>query len=316
MVPLKIILPSILLLFIVGLAFTSRIAPVENHAVQSTPTRIERGAYLANHVSGCVDCHSKRQWQYFGHPHAPGTEGAGGEFFDFTVGQIYSPNITPAALGSWTDGEIYRAITSGVSKDGRLLSSQMPFPEYRKVATEDIYSLIAYLKSLAPIDNKVPVSQLKIPFKFYHRLTYLPADPQPIPPSSDEVSYGEYLTNLAGCQYCHTPKKWMMPMAGMEFAGGSEHLVPGGKVYSANITPHLGTGIGAWSKEAFIQRFKIYAYPQMNEVPTPEGLNTVMPWLSYAGMSEEDLGAIYEYLIRQKPIEHAVNRFLPDASTK
>jgi len=122
--PLKILILSILLLLILGLAFSSRIPPAESHVVQSTPAQIERGAYLANHVSVCIDCHSERQWQYFGHPHAPGTEGAGGEFFDLPVGPIYS-----AALGSWTDGEIYRAITSGVSKDGRLLSSQMPFPQ-------------------------------------------------------------------------------------------------------------------------------------------------------------------------------------------
>ena len=99
----------------------------------------------------------------------------------------------------------------------------MPYPEFRKVGTEDIYAIIAYIKTLEPISNEVPVSEIKLPFNIYHRVTNRPADPQEIPPASDTVAYGAYLTNMAGCQYCHTPTKWLLPVAGMEFAGGHEY---------------------------------------------------------------------------------------------
>lgn len=79
------------------------------------------------------------------------TLGAGGEKFDRTMnfpGEFYSKNITPFALKKWTDGGIYRAITSGVSKDGHPFFPVMPYPNYNQMATEDVYSLIAYLRSL------------------------------------------------------------------------------------------------------------------------------------------------------------------------
>ena len=63
-----------------------------------------------------------------------------------------SPNITPFRLKDWTDAEIYRAITSGVSKDGHPLFPIMPYPAYGTLDSEDIYSVIAYIRSIPSID--------------------------------------------------------------------------------------------------------------------------------------------------------------------
>ena len=112
--------------------------------VEVTPERIERGRYLANSVCVCMDCHSQRDWNAFAAPLKPGTFGAGGEKFDRTMqfpGEFYSKNLTPFALGSWTDGEIYRAITSGVNKDGHPFFPVMPYLNYNKLATEDVHSI-------------------------------------------------------------------------------------------------------------------------------------------------------------------------------
>ncbi|MCP4295604.1 MAG: cytochrome C, partial [Proteobacteria bacterium] len=78
-------------------------------------------------------------------------------------------------------------------------------------------------------------------------------------------------------------------------------------VFSGNITPDLETGIGAWSKEMFIQRFKSSA-PMIDEKPSKDviAFNTVMPWAMYSGMKAEDLGAIYSYLKTIAPIKNAV----------
>ncbi|HCT24427.1 MAG TPA: cytochrome C, partial [Chitinophagaceae bacterium] len=54
--------------------------------VQATPEKIARGEYLANHVTVCMDCHSKRDWTKFSGPVTPGTLGMGGDRFDESVG--------------------------------------------------------------------------------------------------------------------------------------------------------------------------------------------------------------------------------------
>ena len=77
------------------------VGPVQNITVQATPERLARGAYLANHVSVCIDCHATRNWEYFSGPPLAGTEGKGGEVFDEKSGfpgTIYAHNITPGPL--------------------------------------------------------------------------------------------------------------------------------------------------------------------------------------------------------------------------
>ena len=93
------------------------VAAAKDIHVEITPERLERGKYLANYVTNCIDCHSKRDFTKFSGPIVPGTEGMGGEVFDGpkadVPGVIYARNITPAGIGDWTDGELFRAITVG-----------------------------------------------------------------------------------------------------------------------------------------------------------------------------------------------------------
>ena len=79
---------------------------------------------------------------------------------------------------------------------------------------------------------------------------------------------------------------------------------------SANITPDRENGIGVWTKEQFITRFRTYADGIYNAPDVKEGeFNTIMPWTFYAGMTDEDLGAIYDYLRTIKPIPIRVTKF-------
>jgi len=91
----------------------------EDLKLEYTPERIERGRYLATAVSVCMDCHSTRDWSKFSGPLKEGTLGKGGDRFDHSVGMpgvFYSKNITPAGIGRYTDGELFRTITTGVTK--------------------------------------------------------------------------------------------------------------------------------------------------------------------------------------------------------
>jgi hypothetical protein len=129
--------------------------------VELTPQRIERGRYLANSVTVCMDCHSTRDWSRFSGPITAGTEGRGGERFDHSVGfpgVYFSKNITPFGISRYTDGELYRVITSGVTKEGRAIFPVMPYPYYGRMEDEDVYSIIAYLRTLKPIESTVPYS--------------------------------------------------------------------------------------------------------------------------------------------------------------
>ena len=134
-------------------------------------------------------------------------------------------------------------------------------------------------------------------------------NPQRCPQPEDGAAYGRYLVTLASCTHCHTPHDGAEPVAGKEFAGGVEFPFPDGSVArSANITPDLETGIGSWSKQAFVNRFKPYRDAAQLAHVGPGERKTVMPWSQYAGMTERDLGAIYDYLRTLAPVRSEVSR--------
>ncbi len=282
--------------------------------VEVSTERVARGKYLANHVMVCIDCHSTRDWSKFSGPIVPGTEGKGGDIFDESMGfpgTFYAKNITPYGIGNWKDGEIYRAITTGVNKDGEPFFPVMPYSYYGKLDKEDIISVIAYLRTLTPVKNDVEESSPSFPMNLILRT--IPENPQftKRPDKSDLAAYGKYLTSSAACIECHTQADKGKLLDGLEFAGGREFQFPTGEVLrSANITPDMETGIGKWTKEQFIARFKQYDNPESHNIPVKPGeFNTIMPWTMYAGMETDDLSAIYEYLRTVKPLSNRVEKF-------
>jgi hypothetical protein len=88
-------------------------------------------------------------------------------------------------------------------------------------------------------------------------------------------------------------------------------------VVSSNLTPDLETGIGRWTPEVFVGVFKAYASPDSPRLRvTDPGKNTVMPWLQYAGMTEDDLKAIFEYLRTLKPVQKKIAVAPQDGSSQ
>src|SRR5690606_14148264 len=283
-------------------------------SIEITPDRVERGKYLANHVAVCIECHSGRDWSLFTGPIIEGKEGEGGEIFDQSMGlpgRFISKNITPFGLGDWTDGEVFRAITSGVSKDGKALFPVMPHPAYGKMDKEDIYSIIAYLRTLEPIESHPEASKPDFPMNFI--LNTIPQKPEfsTIPPKTDVVNYGRYLTSAASCYECHTRQE-KGKYIGKDFAGGFEFKFPDGSILrSANITPHE-TGIGNWTKEQFLERFRAYTDSAFVPHPVDPGeFQTVMPWTFYGHMEAEDLEAIFRFLQTVEPVDQVNVLFTP-----
>ena len=226
---------------------------------------------------------------------------------------IYAKNITPAAIGNWTDGELYRLITAGVNKNNEALFPLMPYLSYSIMDPDDVQSIICYIRTLKPVSNNVPESKLNFPLNYIVRT--MPKDPAPMkrPPESDRVNYGHYLARLAGCSDCHTPMAKGEPIPGKEFAGGNEFVISNyGTVRSANITPNKNTGIGNWTEDFFVERFKYYDNPEKKYIKiNPGELQTYMPWTLFAGMKENDLRAIYSYLKTLKAVDNRVIKFTP-----
>ncbi|WP_339712051.1 c-type cytochrome [Cyclobacterium amurskyense] len=309
---------SFLLILIIGsLVYIQMILPdvgnpPENMKLSTSSETLNRGKYLANHVMICIDCHSQRDFSLFSGPPIPGTEGSGGEVFDHAMGfpgTFISPNITPAHLTSYSDGELFRLITTGVKKDGDPIFPIMPYANYGKMDKEDILSVIAYIRTLSPIEKVQPTSEPDFPFSLIMRTIPQRAEFSTRPPESDAIAYGKYLVNAAACNDCHT-KFENGKYTGEHLAGGRVFNMPDGNILtSPNLTPHK-TGLGNWTKEQFIERFKQYEdRNKLGKVQAGE-MQTIMPWNMYAGMTVKDLGAIYTYIQSLKPVDNQVNKFL------
>jgi len=288
------------------------VGDAEDIRVDLTPQRIERGKYLAMHVAVCMDCHSPHDGSKFGAPMDSTHLGAGGMKFDAGLGfpgTVTVPNITPYNLKNWTDGEIYRAITTGVKKDGSAIFPMMPWPYYSKMDKEDVYAIIAFLRTLKPVAITHPKAELDFPLNILVHTMPKKAVPGTVPNTNDTVAYGAYLVQTAACMDCHSQDDQGVPLPGLEFAGGKAFKVSTGTVQTANITPDVSTGIGSWTREQFVARFK--AYNDVTKAATLQkgDFNSVMPWWNYGSMSESDLKSIYAYLRTVKPVKNVVQKF-------
>ena len=285
----------------------------ENIKVQITPQRVERGKYLATSVSACMDCHSTHDWSKFGGPVDTTLLGSGGEVFDAGQGfpgTVVVPNITPFNLKSWTDGEIFRAITTGVKKDGAVIFPLMPWQYYSKMDREDLYSIIAYIRTLKPINSVHPKAKLDFPLNVLVHTMPQKATLGTKPDTKDTLKYGEYLVQSAACKDCHSQDNNGKLLPGLEFAGGKEFKVNGNSLRSANITPDATTGIGKWTKQEFIARFRLFSdQSKAQTINKKADFQTIMPWWEYSKLSDGDLASIYAYLKTVKSVTNGVNKF-------
>ncbi len=291
-----------------------KVAPPTDIQITVNEATVERGKYLAYHVMMCADCHSSRDFSKFSGPPHPGTEFVGGDIFDHSLGfpgQFVSANITPFGVGDWSDGELFRLITEGVTRDGQAIFPVMPYHLFGKLAREDVEAVIAYLRTLDPVETSHPKSKADFPFNFILRTMPQKAELVQKPDISDRVGYGEYVFTAAACADCHTNfenGKSIGPLAG----GGREFQFPDGSIVrSSNLTSHE-TGILHYDRDAFIHLFKRYAdSTHVLADVRPGEFQTLMPWYMYAGMTETDLGAIYDYLQTLEPYDHTVEKFTP-----
>ena len=273
----------------------------------------EHGKYLVS-IAGCTDCHSHRQFEFFSGPVQQGTEGMGGQAFDHNLigipGVVYAKNITSdtaTGIGNWTDAEVIRAVTQGISRNGDSLFPLMPYTHFSQLAKQDLLDIVAYIRLLPPINNKVPERKLMFPISALYVPVTNNLEQNKKPSINDKTTYGKYLVGMASCITCHTPVN-EKGVPGESFTGGLTFHGPAFTVTSANLTSDSATGLGTWTEERFLNKFKTYREPS-GYVFDPKEKNSYMPWAEFAKMNDEDLSAIFAFLKTLKPVNHLVEKY-------
>ena len=323
---LAIILPVVCLLTVLlvvqGAAADQRtpvLAPAVTRdlKIEATPQRLGRGEYLVRHVVQWLDCHSSRDYSRFSAPIIPGTEGIGGEDFSGPYGSLHALNITPFAIGEWSDYGLYKTLTTGLNPDGEQLFPVMPYMMYSQTSQDDIFAIIAYIRTLKAVESHPPEPALTVPPEAFTPPPGIGSQLAKSPPSmSDHEAYVRYMSVLAPCTLCHTPPDATgMPDMTKYFAGGFEWVLPmpsGRRVRSLNLTPDQQTGIGLWSRERFIRFIQSFSEESTWMDVGEHGYNTMMPLNSFSGMTHDDLGTMYDYLRTLPPMHSEIEEYPPD----
>jgi len=112
--------------------------------------------------------------------------------------------------------------------------------------------------------------------------------------SAGSIARGETLAAAGHCASCHTRP------GGQSYAGGYGVNTPFGIVYGTNITPDPKTGIGTWPLEAFLRA--------MREGVARDGshLFPAFPYNAYTKLTDDDVGALYAYLMTRQPVSATV----------
>ena len=234
----------------------------------------------------------KRIFQYRGCEACHGEELQGLVYLDNpAIGQVITPNLTTGIGGigaQRTDADLVRSIRHGIRPDGTPLLF-MPSTEFYYLSDQDLGRVIAYIRSVPPVENEMPPSKLsvtgRIVMNIAKEITFLPAEliphdaPRPVTPEPGVTpEYGEYLSH--SCKVCH----------GLTLSGGEIPGFPPEWPSAPNLTSGEGGRLPAWGAEGFIQIIK--TGQKHGRSINPE----YMPWESYRHMTADELRAVYMYL--------------------
>ncbi|NJO07240.1 MAG: cytochrome c [Chloroflexaceae bacterium] len=258
--------------------YTIEVQPV---AIPTDAEAIAWGEHLSV-IRGCNGCHAANF--------------AGETMIDDPVfARFHAPNLTTGAGGigaAYTDIDWVRAIRHGVGPAGKPLLV-MPAHEYYNLSEYDMGALIAYMKTVPPVDNPSPASSLgpigRIlsldPANFIVPATAIDhtVPPAEAPEPGATVEYGRYLAPT--CTGCHASN-----FAGGRYPGAGPEVIP-----AKNLTPDPITGMGNWTLEDFKR--------VLREGIGPDGLpvGEEMP-RTFAAFSDEEIEALWLYLQSLEPL--------------
>ena len=258
---------------------------VETITIPTDTESIAAGEHWAQAI--CIGCHQP--------------DLSGGPFFEAPFGYFDAANLTPGKGGlgaSYSDEDWTRSLRHGLRPDGTP-AIIMPSHAFWYFSDEDLGELIAYIKSLPPVDQEIREPSFNILGKALIATgmfgeVFLPAEiidhnarPGQFPTVGGTPAYGEYLVNVSSCKDCH----------GTELSGGKS-ADPAAKL-APNLTP--GGELIAWDEADFLKAIR--------EGVTPSGYKLdpeQMPWEHYKYFTDEELRAMWLYLQSLPKLETTV----------
>lgn len=242
---------------------------------------LERGRHIAK-TRGCMECH--------------GADLGGAKVIDDpAMGVIHGSNLTSgrgSRTAEYQDVDWIRAIRHGISRERKALFL-MPSQEYAEFSHADLGALIAYLKTVPPVDRDTvpvkpgPVARAlvvagKLPLAAAV-IDHANVKPSVVSPGVT-VDYGRYLA--VGCVGCHGPNH----------SGGKIEAGPPDWPMAANLTRHASGNVARWTEADFIGALRTGKRPDGSEI------SPVMP-RAFGGMTDDELKAIWMYLRTLPPVE-------------
>lgn len=246
--------------------------PNDDIPIPSDAASIARGKHLVEAVAVCTICHG---------------ENLGGKlaFEDALLGRGYTANLTSGRGGvgrTYSAADWVRSIRYGVRPDGRGIIF-MPSDYFNRISDGDLAAMIAYLRSLPPIDNERtaveinPVARLMIDLGIFGDVVRAARidfrAPRPPPPPDP----GAYLVTLGGCTFCHGPR--------LTGGQGPEPGAPEGPDLTASGP------LSRWSFADFVSTMRNGVNPDGHLIEPK-----YMPWLGYRNMTDDELRSIWLYL--------------------
>jgi mono/diheme cytochrome c family protein len=201
---------------------------------------------------------------------------------------VTAPNITPdkaTGIGAWSDDDIKKLLRTGMRPSGVPVAAVMPTGFYDIITDADMDAIVAYLRTLKPISNKVPdpIYKISAPRQVF------PGAEAPYTPAmlNDAMKKGFYLATIGHCMECHTPMTkgqhdWTADLA----RGGQEFPGPWGVSTSRNITSSKAKGIGEWTDAEIKRAITTGVDKDGNKLKGPMG------YQYYAHMTDADLDAV------------------------
>lgn len=250
---------------------------------------IANGEYLATSLGLCTACH--------------GEDFAGQELINdpgFLV--LYATNLTDGRGGigaTYSDEDYVRSLRHGIRPNGENLLV-MPAQFFNKLSAKDVGDIIAFLKSLPPVDNEIPERQVMFLPRILIGLGMIPPEeaseifpasaidhqnnaPPTAPAKGVTAEWGEYRALV--CTACHGENLAGRPADPENDVVAAPNLTPGGELV-------------AWSLEDFITTLRTGVTPTGREMDPEE-----MPWKEFALATDDDLTAIFMFLQSQPALE-------------
>jgi mono/diheme cytochrome c family protein len=258
-------------------------------------TPVERGSYLVNTIMTCGNCHSPK-----GPPNVvAGKDFSGGLTWDIPPFKVTAPNITQdkeTGIGTWSDNDIKKLMRTGMRPNGVPIANIMPTGFYGIITDSDMDAIVAYLRTLKPISNKVadPIYRMAAPAQTF------PGAEKPDTPDmlNDKLKRGFYLATVGHCMECHTPEvkgrhDWTADLG----RGGFEFPGPWGVSVSRNITSSKSKGLGDWTDADIRRAMTTGVDKDGNKLKPPMG------FAYYAHMADTDIDAVIAWLRTVPPKE-------------